>query len=96
MISTGNESGQLSLEGVGSASSSLSVLEDEEETIVAAIVGRATCSMNSNKLGDSRIGSGRDAITADIESTPLLTGKRSEVTLVGGEWDGDLGTRVLE
>ena len=77
VTSTGNERGQLSLEGMGSDSSSLSVLLAEEpEIMVAAIVGRATCSINSNRLGDNLIGSGREAMTADIESTPFLTGRR--------------------
>ena len=95
VTSIGKESGQLSLEDAAaiSTSSSLSVLE-ELETMVAAMVGLATCSMNSSRLGESLRGSGSEAITADIESIPFLIGKRSEVTLGAGEGERDLG--VLE
>lgn len=64
--------------------------------MVAAMVGRATCSMNSNKLGDNRRGSGSEAMTAEMDRTPFLTGKGLEVELEGGDWDGDLGMRALE
>ena len=61
-----------------SVSLSISVLSElvslELVTAVAAMVGFATCSMNSSKLGVSSMFSGTEAIMADSESTPLFVG----------------------
>ena len=81
MTWTGNEIGHESAPccwATASPSSPLSVSESPLEllvTTVAAMVGLATRSMNSRRLGVNLISSGREATTADTDRIPFFTGR---------------------
>ena len=95
---TGNEIGH---ESVGccwvpdSASSPLSVSESPLEllvTTVAAMVGLATRSINSRRLGVNLISSVREATTAERDRIPFFTGRADlDSSTFGGGADGMLG-----
>lgn len=80
VTSTGKVMGEGERTSLSSAAAvSVSSASDSEllelEMTVAAIVGRATCSMNSRKLCVNLMSSGSDSMTAQRESTPLFTGR---------------------
>lgn len=62
-------------------------------TTVAAMVGLATRSMNSRRLGVNFISSGREDTTAETDRIPFLTGRADLVPFGGGSWvEGVAGT----